>query len=49
MLASLDSKFQSALLSIQLALLCNVNTVKEHGYAEILRPLIQDLAALEEH
>ena len=48
-LANLDSKYNSALHSIQLGLLCKVNTVKEHGYAETLRPLIQDLATLEEH
>ncbi len=30
-LANLDSKYRSALHSIQLALLCKVNTVKEHG------------------
>lgn len=48
-LANLDSKYRSAFHSIQLALLCKVNTVTEHGYAEVLRPLLQDLAALEEH
>ncbi|XP_026053335.1 uncharacterized protein LOC113039609 isoform X1 [Carassius auratus] len=47
-LANLDSKYRSALHSIQLALLCKVNTVKEHGYHEVLRPLIQDIATLEE-
>ncbi len=48
-LAKLDSKYRSALHSIQLALLCKVNIVKEHGYADVFRPLIQDLATLEEH
>ena len=48
-LANLHSKYRSALHSIQLALLCKVKTVKEHGYAEVLRPLIQDLVTLEEH
>lgn len=48
-LANLDSKYWSVLHSIHLALLCKVKTVKEHGYAEVFRPLIQDLVTLEEH
>ncbi|KAL0147792.1 hypothetical protein M9458_056908 [Cirrhinus mrigala] len=48
-LANLDSKYRSALHSIQLALLCKVNALKEHGYDEVLRPLIQDIATLEEN
>lgn len=48
-LANLDSKYRSALHSIQLALLCKVKTVTDCGYAEVLRPLIKDLVTLEEH
>jgi len=48
-LANFDLKYRSALHFIHLSLLCKVNTVKEHGYAEVLHPLIQNLATLEEH
>lgn len=48
-LANLDSKFRSALHTIQLGLLCKDSTIQKHGYQEVLRPLIQDLVTLEEH
>lgn len=47
-LGNLHTKYHSSLQSIQLALLCNANTIKDHGYSEILRPLIQDLVFLEQ-
>lgn len=34
-LANLASKYRSALRSIQPALLCKVNTVREHGYQKL--------------
>lgn len=48
-LANLHPKHRSSLHAIQLAVLCKVNTVKEKGYHEVLRPLIEDLASLEEN
>lgn len=48
-LANLHPKYRSSLHAIQLAVLCKVNTVKEKGYHEVLRPLIEDLASLEEN
>jgi hypothetical protein len=47
---NIDSKYRSALHTIQLAILCNANDVREHfGYADILRPLLHDLSLLEDH
>lgn len=48
-LANLHPKYRSSLHAIQLAVLCKVNTVKEKGYHEVLRPLIEDLISLEEN
>lgn len=48
-LANLHPKYRSSLHAIQLAVLCKVNTVKEKGYHEVLRPLIDDLVLLEEN
>lgn len=47
-LGNLHPKYRSSLQSIQLALLCKANTIKDHGYSEILRPLVQDLVFLEQ-
>ncbi|KAL1273015.1 hypothetical protein QQF64_028877 [Cirrhinus molitorella] len=48
-IANLPAKFRSALNTVQLALLCNTETVKECGYDKILYPLLSDLASLEQH
>ena len=48
-LANLDSKYRSTLHAIQLAVLCKVSAVREHGYHKILEPLVQDLMTLEEN
>ncbi|XP_044220472.1 uncharacterized protein LOC122990957 [Thunnus albacares] len=48
-LGNLHSKYRSGLHCIQLALLCKASDIKDHGYWETLRPLIQDLASLEQH
>lgn len=48
-LANLPSKDRSSLQSIQLAILCRATAVKQHGYTDILRPLVQDLETLEKH
>lgn len=48
-IANVPSKYRSTLHSIQLAVLCKSSHVKEFGYAKILRPLIHDLASLEQH
>lgn len=40
---------QTSLNSIQLALLCEVNTIRECGYSEVLRPFLQDLVLLKKH
>lgn len=47
-LGNLHPKYRSSLPSIQLALLCKANTIKDHGYGETLRPLIQDLVFLKQ-
>ncbi|XP_038553310.1 uncharacterized protein LOC119886565 isoform X1 [Micropterus salmoides] len=48
-IANVPPKYRSTLHSIQLAVLCKSSHVKEFGYAKILRPLIHDLASLEQH
>lgn len=48
-IANLHGKYRSTLNSIQLALLCNTETVKECGYERVLYPLLCDLATLEQH
>lgn len=47
-LGNLHPTYRSSLQSIQLALLYKAYTIKDHGYGEILRPLIQDLVFLEQ-
>lgn len=47
-LGNLHPKYRSALHSIQLALLCKVSSLKDHGYGEILHHLLQDLVSLEQ-
>lgn len=47
-LGNLHPKYRSSLYSSQLALLFKANSVKDHGYGEILRPLIRDLVFLEQ-
>lgn len=46
-IANLPSKDRSSLHSIQLAILCRASTLKQHGYKNVLRPLVQDLETLE--
>lgn len=46
-LGNLPPKYRLSLHSIQLALLCKVNNIKEHSYGKILHPLIQDFVFLE--
>jgi len=46
-LANLPAKHTSSLHTIQLALLCKTNVVKQHGYSKVLH-LIEDLKCLEE-
>lgn len=48
-LGNLHSKYRSSLHCIQLALLCKTSGIKDHGYGETLRPLLQDLVSLEQH
>ncbi|XP_056225827.1 uncharacterized protein LOC130164860 [Seriola aureovittata] len=48
-LANLPSKHRSCLHSIQLAILCRASAIKQHGYAAVLHPLLQDLVTLEKH
>lgn len=48
-LGNLHSKYRSSLHCIQLAPVCRVSNIKEYGYGETLRPLIQDLVSLEKH
>lgn len=48
-IANLPGKYRSALNTIQLALLCNTETVKECGYDKVLYPLLCDLTSLEQH
>lgn len=48
-IANLHGKYRSTLNSIQLALLCNTEMVKECGYKRVLHPLLCDLATLEQH
>lgn len=47
-LANLPVKCRSVLHSIQLALLCNSNDVRQYGYAKVFAPLLSDLKILEE-
>lgn len=47
-LGNIHPKYRSSLHSIQLAVLCKVSSLKDHGYGEILHPLIQDLVSLEQ-
>jgi hypothetical protein len=47
-LANLPAKYRSALHSIQLALLCNSNDVREFGFSKVFAPLLKDLRTLEE-
>nr|XP_055032090.1 uncharacterized protein LOC129420928 isoform X1 [Misgurnus anguillicaudatus] len=47
-LANLPAKNVSSLHTIQLALLCKTNVVRQHGYSKILHPLIEDLKCLEQ-
>ncbi|KAK2848117.1 hypothetical protein Q7C36_009799 [Tachysurus vachellii] len=47
-LGNLHPKYRSSLHTIQLAVLFKVSSLKDHGYGEILRPLIQDLVFLEQ-
>lgn len=47
-LANWLSKLQSALSSIQLALLCKAVDVKQFEYKAVLEPLLKDLATLEQ-
>ncbi len=42
-------KDRSSLQSIQLVILCRASTVKQHGYADVLHPFVQDLETLEQH
>lgn len=48
-LGNLPPKLLSSLNSVQLALLCKVNSLKQCGYSEILHLLFQDLVVLEKH
>lgn len=48
-IANLPSKDRSSLHLIQLAILCRVSTLKQHGYKDVLSPLVQDLETLEKH
>lgn len=48
MLSDLPSMFRSSLTSINLALLCMSDHVKEYGYGKIFEPLLKDLITLEE-
>lgn len=48
-IANIPSKDRSSLHSIQLAILCRASTLKQHGYKDVLRPLVQDLETLEKH
>lgn len=46
-IANIPAKYRSPLNSIQLALLCNTQTVKKCGYDKVMQPLIHDLVSLE--
>ncbi|XP_053090662.1 uncharacterized protein LOC113534621 [Pangasianodon hypophthalmus] len=48
-IANIPAKYRSTLNSIQLALLCNISTVKKCGYAKVLQPLFYDLKLLEQN
>lgn len=48
-IANLHGKYRSTLNSVQLALLCNTETVKECGYERVLYPHLCDLATLEQY
>lgn len=46
-LANLPIKYRSSLHTIQLALLCKANDLKQSGYAKVFGPLLHDLVILE--
>lgn len=46
-LADVPSELRSKLTSINLALLCKANDVKQFGYEVVLAPLLKDFATLE--
>ncbi len=47
-LGNIQSCFRSTLTSVYLALLCKANDIKRFGYAEVLKPLLDDIAILEQ-
>jgi len=47
-LGNIQSCFRSTLTSVYLALLCKATDIKRFGYAEVLKPLLDDIAKLEQ-
>lgn len=48
LLANLRSQYRSSLHVIQLALLCKVSDLQNHGHESVLSPLLKDLQTLEQ-
>lgn len=47
-LADIPSCYRSTLTSVYLALLCKADDIKRFGYSEVLKPLLEDIAKLEQ-